>query len=65
MRPITNPLLPPKTGYVEVIDDNGRHVYKPTRETEEKLKQQEEARAMSDRLYDEMAAAYQEGVTQA
>ena len=34
---ITNPLLPPKAGYVEVVDENGNHVYKPTRETQERL----------------------------
>lgn len=42
MAPISRPLLPPKAGYVEVIDENGNHVYKPTPETEEKLKQQED-----------------------
>lgn len=25
---ITRPQLPPKKGYVEVVDDNGEHVYK-------------------------------------
>lgn len=30
---IIKPLLPPKAGYVEVIDGNGNHVYKPTAET--------------------------------
>lgn len=34
---ISKPLLPPKAGYVEVIDENGNHVYKPTRETQERL----------------------------
>ena len=29
---ITKPLLPPKAGYVEVIE-NGEHIYKPTAET--------------------------------
>lgn len=33
---ITKPLLPPKAGYVEVIE-NGEHVYKPTPETLAKL----------------------------
>lgn len=35
---ITNPILPPKAGYVEVIDESGNHVYKPTPETENRLK---------------------------
>ena len=37
---ITRPLLPPKAGYVEAIDENGNHVYKPTPETEAKLQQE-------------------------
>ena len=36
---ITKPMLPPKAGYVEVVDENGNHVYKPTPETERQLKQ--------------------------
>lgn len=44
--PITRPLLPPKAGYVEVIDENGNHVYKPTPETEAKLQQETEAQAL-------------------
>ena len=56
-QPITRPLLPPKAGYVEVIDENGNHVYKPTPETERRL--QEEAKLQ------ELAAAYMEGVNQA
>lgn len=39
--PITKPILPPKAGYVEVVDANGNHVYKPTAETEEKLREKE------------------------
>lgn len=34
---ISKPLLPPKAGYVEVVDENGNHIYKPTRETQERL----------------------------
>ena len=33
---ITRPLLLPKAGYVEVIE-NGKHIYKPTAETLVKL----------------------------
>ena len=32
-KPITIPLLPPRAGYVEVVDDNDNHVYEPTQET--------------------------------
>lgn len=32
---ITKPTLPPKAGYVEVIED-GKHVYKPTPEQQER-----------------------------
>lgn len=35
---IQNPILYPKAGYVEVVDENGNHVYKPTPETEARLK---------------------------
>lgn len=33
---IFRPIFPPKDGYVEVLDENGEHVYKPTKETLEK-----------------------------
>lgn len=44
---ITTPLLPPRAGYVEVIDEYGNHVYKATPETEARLKQ-EDAMAKSE-----------------
>lgn len=66
---ITTPLLPPKAGYVEVINENGEHVYEPTPETlraqEEWTKRDAEIDAKIAAIYDEMAAAYQEGVEQA
>lgn len=37
MNAITNPLLPPRAGYVEVIDEKGNHVYRPTQEIKERL----------------------------
>lgn len=40
---ISKPLLPPMPGYVEVIDENGNHVYKPTKATLEKQKQEKSA----------------------
>lgn len=39
-KPITTPLLPPRAGYVEVVDDNDNHVYEPTEETRIKLEQE-------------------------
>lgn len=47
---VSIPLLPPKAGYVEVIDENGNHVYAPTPETVEKLKQEEESATMKSTL---------------
>lgn len=44
--PITKPMLPPRAGYVEVVDANGNHVYKPTAETEEKLRAKEQESAV-------------------
>lgn len=38
--PITNPILPPKAGYVEVVDSDGNHVYKATSETTRRLAEQ-------------------------
>lgn len=35
---ITKPQLPAKAGYVEIIDENGNHVYAPTQETIDKQK---------------------------
>lgn len=37
---ITSPQLQSRSGYIEVIDENGNHVYQYTQETEEKLKLQ-------------------------
>ena len=44
--PITKPMLPPRAGYVEVVDANGNHVYKPTAETEKKLRAKERESAV-------------------
>ena len=30
---LSTPTLPAKAGYVEIIDENGNHVYTPTQET--------------------------------
>ena len=37
---IKTPTLPAKAGYVEIIDENGNHVYTPTQETIDKQAQQ-------------------------
>lgn len=48
--PITRPLLPPKAGYVEVVDENGNHVYKPTKETEIAMKKEADLRTTQDKV---------------
>lgn len=35
---IITPILPAIAGYVEIIDENGNHVYEPTQETIDKQK---------------------------
>ena len=37
---VTTPQLPAKAGYVEIIDENGNHVYASTQETIDKQAQQ-------------------------
>lgn len=37
---IITPNLPARAGYVEIIDENGNHVYAPTQETIDKQAQQ-------------------------
>ena len=37
---LSTPTLPAKAGYVEIVDEQGNHVYAPTQETIEKQKQQ-------------------------
>lgn len=48
---ITTPSLPPKDGYVEVINEKGEHVYVPTPETLEKLKMENEMKELQTALY--------------
>ena len=63
--PITKPQLPPKAGYVEVIDEDGNHVYKATTETEAQLKREEQQkRELMDAIYDDLATAIREGVNE-
>ena len=37
---INQPTLPAKAGYIEIMDEIGNHVYKPTQETIDKQAQQ-------------------------
>lgn len=37
---IITPILPAIAGYVEIVDENGNHVYEPTQETIDKQAQQ-------------------------
>lgn len=37
---ISRPQLPARSGYVEIVDEAGNHVYAPTQETIEKQAQQ-------------------------
>ena len=37
---INQPILPAKAGYIEIVDEIGNHVYKPTQETIDKQTQQ-------------------------
>ena len=47
--PVFKPLLPPRAGYVEVVDEAGNHVYKPISETSERQRWEEQlARAEAD-----------------
>lgn len=63
---ISEPLLPPKAGYVEVVDENGNHVYKATTETEAQLKREErQKQELLDTIYNDLATAIREGVNEA
>lgn len=63
--PITKPQLPPKAGYVEVVDENGNHVYKATAETEAQLKREaQQKQELLDTIYNDLATAIREGVNE-
>ena len=53
---ITTPILPPKAGYVEVLDEHGNHVYKPTPETERRLKKEKAQAETNSDLLNTLAA---------
>lgn len=35
---ITKPMLPPRAGYVEIVDSTGNRVYEPAAETAQQLR---------------------------
>lgn len=43
---ISKPILPPRAGYVEKVDENGNHIYVPTSETATNLKREQEMTAV-------------------
>ena len=49
---INKPLLPPRGGYVEVVDEHGNHIYKPTQETQEKLNQVKQLASLNTQTTD-------------
>lgn len=53
MTAINRPLLPPRAGYVEIIDEDSNHVYRPTKQIET----QQEAQA----AFNQMLVAVLEG----
>lgn len=55
MTAFTTPQLPSKSGYVEVIDENGNHVYKPTAETEERLQKEQAQKETNEDLLNTLA----------
>lgn len=54
--PIFQPILPPRAGYVERVNEAGEHYYQPTRETREQAEESD---------MDLLARAYLEGVSEA
>ena len=45
---ISTPQLPAKAGYVEIVDEQGNHVYMPTQETIDKQAQQAQIENQAD-----------------
>ena len=54
--PVFRPILPPRAGYVEVLDENGNHVYKPTPETQARLDRLNHQEEVNNDLIDTFAA---------
>lgn len=69
MSVISNPILPPKAGYVEIIDANGNHVYVPTADTikrenlEKLLLEVQQAQAEQTQVVDTLIGINSEEVT--
>ena len=59
---IHRPILSPKAGYVEVLDNQGNHVYKPTLETEIQLKREAD-KAIIQQDMDAMTVDYEYRLT--
>lgn len=59
---IHRPILSPKAGYVEVLDNQGNHVYKPTLETEIQLKREAD-KAIIQQDMDAMMVDYEYRLT--
>ena len=57
---ITNPILPPRAGYVEVVNADGQHVYQPTAETIARLAMEQELEAENTRLKAQIALQSQQ-----
>lgn len=49
---ITNPQLPPKSGYIEVVDMSGNHLYQKTQEQINKELEQEKLLAEQQKVND-------------
>lgn len=47
---VTRPQLPARAGYVEIINENGEHVYKPTQETIDKQNQEQLVSDLQNKL---------------
>lgn len=47
---VTRPQLPARAGYVEIINENGEHVYKPTQETIDRQNQENLILELQNRL---------------
>lgn len=47
---ITRPQLPARAGYVEIVNENGEHVYKPTQETIDRQNQENLILELQNRL---------------
>jgi len=47
---LSTPILPARAGYVEIINENGEHVYRPTQETIDRQNQENLVLELQNRL---------------